>query len=62
MNITKFVNVFVLDCGKNCFYLANSSNLSEVVQLSREEVLSLATFLPEGSLLVSEYSHLGCAG
>jgi len=53
-----FKQVYVLDCGKNTSTLYNPVT-DEVTQILHKEVLSLHETLPEGSVLVCEYSHLG---
>ena len=51
--------MYVIDCGtnKSTIYDSETDNCRVI---THEELLELPNKLPEGSLVVSEYSHLGC--
>ena len=58
MNINNYENVYILDCGKNGATI--SHNGQPTTYLAHAEILDLPNKLPKGSLLLSEYAHLGC--
>ena len=51
--------MYVIDLGRNQATIYNSE-IDEVKTISHEQILDLPNELPEGSLIVSEYAHLGC--
>ena len=51
--------MYVIDCGTNKSTIYDSETDSCRV-ITHEELLELPNKLPEGSVVVSEYSHLGC--
>jgi len=53
------MTTYVLDCGTNKSTLYNSDT-DKCDIITHSEVLALPDTLPEGSTLISEYSHLGC--
>ena len=50
--------MYVIDCGTNKSTIYDSETDSCRV-ITHEELLELPNKLPEGSVVVSEYSHLG---
>ena len=57
--IKDFERVYVLDCGMRQSTLYDVQKDSVEV-INHTDVLNLANTLPQGSLLVCEYAHLGC--
>lgn len=58
MNISNYKNVYVVDFGKTTATISYNGKKSR--QISHADVLNLPDKIPAGSLLISEYAHLGC--
>ena len=59
MDITKYDDVYVLDCGQN--HATYSHNGKPTVKIKTSQIIQLVQDMPRNSCLISEYAHLGYA-